>query len=63
MFGDETEEEKLANEKRAQELASQQKKKVVIGKSSVILDIKPYDGETGMFYVPFDMRSRTNLFL
>jgi len=47
LFGEETEEEKKASEERAAAAKAAGKKKVV-GKSSVVLDIKPWDDETDM---------------
>nr|XP_043639215.1 elongation factor 1-beta 2-like [Erigeron canadensis] len=46
LFGDETEEEKKAAEARDQAKASTKKKES--GKSSVLMDIKPWDDETDM---------------
>jgi len=46
LFGDETEEEKKAAEERDQAKASTKKKES--GKSSVLMDIKPWDDETDM---------------
>ncbi|KAG8388090.1 hypothetical protein BUALT_Bualt02G0089000 [Buddleja alternifolia] len=47
LFGDETEEEKKAAEERAAAVKASGKKKES-GKSSVLLDIKPWDDETDM---------------
>nr|XP_016493142.1 PREDICTED: elongation factor 1-delta 1-like [Nicotiana tabacum] len=47
LFGEETEEEKKAAEERAAALKASGKKKES-GKSSVILDVKPWDDETDM---------------
>ncbi|OIT04971.1 PREDICTED: elongation factor 1-delta 1-like isoform X1 [Nicotiana attenuata] len=47
LFGDETEEEKNAAEERAAALKDSGKKKES-GKSSIILDVKPWDDETDM---------------
>ncbi|KAL3828668.1 hypothetical protein ACJIZ3_017470 [Penstemon smallii] len=47
LFGDETEEEKKAAEEREAAKASSGKKKES-GKSSVLMDIKPWDDETDM---------------
>ncbi|KAI3455011.1 hypothetical protein Pfo_011674 [Paulownia fortunei] len=47
LFGEETEEEKKAAEERAAALKASGKKKES-GKSSVLLDIKPWDDETDM---------------
>ncbi|KAL9257763.1 Elongation factor 1-beta 1-like protein [Drosera capensis] len=46
LFGDETEEEKKAAEER--EAAKKPTKKKESGKSSVLLDVKPWDDETDM---------------
>lgn len=46
LFGDETEEEKAAAEQREASKASSKKKES--GKSSVLLDVKPWDDETDM---------------
>ncbi|XP_076956486.1 elongation factor 1-beta 2-like [Bidens hawaiensis] len=46
LFGDETEEEKKAAEEREQAKASTKKKES--GKSSVLMDVKPWDDETDM---------------
>ncbi|CAA2982605.1 elongation factor 1-beta 2-like [Olea europaea subsp. europaea] len=46
LFGDETEEEKKAAEQREAAKASSKKKES--GKSSVLLDVKPWDDETDM---------------
>ncbi|XAR60259.1 hypothetical protein NMG60_11033544 [Bertholletia excelsa] len=46
LFGDETEEEKKAAEEREAAKASSKKKES--GKSSVLLDVKPWDDETDM---------------
>ncbi|CAI9106072.1 OLC1v1005130C2 [Oldenlandia corymbosa var. corymbosa] len=46
LFGDETEEEKKAAEQREAAKASTKKKES--GKSSVLLDVKPWDDETDM---------------
>ncbi|KAA3468033.1 elongation factor 1-delta 1-like [Gossypium australe] len=47
LFGEETEEEKKAAEERAAAVKASSKKKES-GKSSVLLDIKPWDDETDM---------------
>jgi elongation factor 1-beta len=47
LFGDETEEEKAAAEKREAEKKKSDKPKV-IGKSSIVMDVKPWDDETDM---------------
>ncbi|KAL8034932.1 hypothetical protein ABFX02_12G063000 [Erythranthe guttata] len=47
LFGEETEEKKAASEARATAVNASGKKKVS-GKSSVLLDIKPWDDETDM---------------
>ncbi|XP_021286258.1 elongation factor 1-delta-like [Herrania umbratica] len=47
LFGEETEEEKKAAEERAASLKASSKKKES-GKSSVLLDVKPWDDETDM---------------
>ncbi|KAL5700690.1 hypothetical protein ACHQM5_026107 [Ranunculus cassubicifolius] len=47
LFADETEEEKKAAEDRAAQVKASTKKKP-IGKSSVLLDVKPWDDETDM---------------
>jgi len=47
LFGEETEEEKKASEERAAAVKASGKKKES-GKSSVLLDIKPWDDETDM---------------
>ncbi|XP_007037956.2 PREDICTED: elongation factor 1-delta [Theobroma cacao] len=47
LFGEETEEEKKAAEERAAALKASSKKKES-GKSSVLLDVKPWDDETDM---------------
>ncbi|XP_015866981.3 elongation factor 1-delta 1 [Ziziphus jujuba] len=47
LFGEETEEEKKAAEERAAAVKSSAKKKES-GKSSVLLDVKPWDDETDM---------------
>jgi elongation factor 1-beta len=46
LFGDETEEDKKAAEERAASKASTKKKES--GKSSVLMDVKPWDDETDM---------------
>lgn len=46
LFGDETEEDKKAAEERAAAKASSKKKES--GKSSVLMDVKPWDDETDM---------------
>ncbi|GBG66547.1 hypothetical protein CBR_g63129 [Chara braunii] len=49
LFGEETEDEKAAREKREAQLQEAGKKpKVVAGKSSIVLDVKPWDDETDM---------------
>ncbi|CAN1249714.1 Elongation factor 1-beta 1, partial [Linum perenne] len=51
LFGDETEDEKKAAEEREKAKSSTKKKEsgiVVGGKSSVLLDVKPWDDETDM---------------
>ncbi|KAG6753206.1 hypothetical protein POTOM_043253 [Populus tomentosa] len=47
LFGEETEEEKKAAEERAAAIKASSKKKES-GKSSVLLDVKPWDDETDM---------------
>ncbi|GAA0169165.1 translation elongation factor [Lithospermum erythrorhizon] len=47
LFGEETEEEKKAAEERAASKAASSKKKES-GKSSILLDVKPWDDETDM---------------
>ncbi|GLU02675.1 hypothetical protein SLE2022_199160 [Rubroshorea leprosula] len=47
LFGEETEEEKKAAEERAAAMKAKAKKKES-GKSSVLLDVKPWDDETDM---------------
>ncbi|PQM34730.1 elongation factor 1-delta 2 [Prunus yedoensis var. nudiflora] len=47
LFGEETEEEKKAAEERAASIKASTKKKES-GKSSVLLDVKPWDDETNM---------------
>jgi elongation factor 1-beta len=47
LFGEETEEEKKAAEERAASVKASTKKKEA-GKSSVLLDVKPWDDETDM---------------
>ncbi|KAJ0961419.1 hypothetical protein J5N97_000374 [Dioscorea zingiberensis] len=47
LFGEETEEEKKASEERAAAIKASGKKKES-GKSSVLLDVKPWDDETDM---------------
>ncbi|XP_008456796.1 elongation factor 1-delta 2-like isoform X1 [Cucumis melo] len=47
LFGEETEEEKKAAEERAASIKASSKKKES-GKSSVLMDIKPWDDETDM---------------
>jgi len=47
LFGEETEEEKAAAEERAAKAKASSKKKES-GKSSVLLDVKPWDDETDM---------------
>ncbi|KAJ6764206.1 hypothetical protein OIU74_023146 [Salix koriyanagi] len=47
LFGEETEEEKKAAEERAATIKASSKKKES-GKSSVLLDVKPWDDETDM---------------
>ncbi|KAK3417390.1 hypothetical protein EUGRSUZ_H03140 [Eucalyptus grandis] len=47
LFGEETEEEKKAAEERAASVKASTKKKES-GKSSVLLDVKPWDDETDM---------------
>ncbi|CAM8923999.1 unnamed protein product [Rhodiola kirilowii] len=48
LFGEETEEEKKAAEDRAAAVKAAGKKKDVVGKSSVLMDVKPWDDETDM---------------
>ena len=48
LFGEETEEEKKAAEERAAAAAAKPAKKKESGKSSVLLDVKPWDDETDM---------------
>ncbi|XP_042061397.1 elongation factor 1-delta-like [Salvia splendens] len=56
LFGEETEEEKKASEERAAAAKAAGKKKVV-GKSSIVLDIKPWDDETDMKVLEEKVRS------
>ncbi|PSS21608.1 Elongation factor 1-beta 1 like [Actinidia chinensis var. chinensis] len=55
LFGDETEEEKKAAEQR--EAAKAPAKKKESGKSSVLLDVKPWDDETDMKKLEESVRS------
>ncbi|KAI3461187.1 hypothetical protein Pfo_017850 [Paulownia fortunei] len=55
LFGDETEEEKKAAEQREAAKASTKKKES--GKSSVLMDIKPWDDETDMKKLEESVRS------
>ncbi|OIW04173.1 hypothetical protein TanjilG_00733 [Lupinus angustifolius] len=55
LFGDETEEEKKAAEER--EAAKKPAKKKESGKSSVLLDVKPWDDETDMKKLEETVRS------
>lgn len=48
IFGEETEEEKLANEKRANEMKEEAKKKGPVLRSAVVLDVKPEGSETDL---------------
>ncbi|CAI0548150.1 unnamed protein product, partial [Linum tenue] len=52
LFGEETEEEKKAAEERAASVKASSKKKEckssITGKSSVLMDVKPWDDETDM---------------
>ncbi|KAL5716704.1 hypothetical protein ACHQM5_009832 [Ranunculus cassubicifolius] len=48
LFADETEEEKKAAEERAAKVKASSGKKKESGKSSVLLDVKPWDDETDM---------------
>ncbi|KAF3794112.1 Elongation factor 1-delta, partial [Nymphaea thermarum] len=56
LFGEETEEEKKAAEERAAAVKASGKKKES-GKSSVLLDIKPWDDETDMKKLEETVRS------
>ncbi|KAJ6808254.1 elongation factor 1-delta-like [Iris pallida] len=56
LFGEETEEEKKAAEERAAAVKASTKKKES-GKSSVLLDIKPWDDETDMKKLEETVRS------
>ncbi|OEL33379.1 Elongation factor 1-beta [Dichanthelium oligosanthes] len=55
LFGDETEEDKKAAEERAAAKASTKKKES--GKSSVLMDVKPWDDETDMKKLEESVRS------
>ncbi|XP_022137411.1 elongation factor 1-delta-like [Momordica charantia] len=56
LFGEETEEEKKAAEERAAAIKASAKKKES-GKSSVLMDIKPWDDETDMKKLEESVRS------
>ncbi|KQK15266.1 elongation factor 1-delta 1 [Brachypodium distachyon] len=56
LFGEETEEEKKAAEERAAKVKASGKKKES-GKSSVLLDVKPWDDETDMAKLEEAVRS------
>ncbi|KAG8079748.1 hypothetical protein GUJ93_ZPchr0007g4666 [Zizania palustris] len=56
LFGEETEEEKKAAEERAATVKASSKKKES-GKSSVLLDVKPWDDETDMAKLEEAVRS------
>ncbi|MCO5548612.1 hypothetical protein L7F22_002072 [Adiantum nelumboides] len=56
LFGEETEEEKKASAERDAQKAASAKKKAV-GKSSVLLDVKPWDDETDMVKLEEAVRS------
>jgi len=56
LFGEETEEEKKAAEERAASVKASTKKKES-GKSSVLLDVKPWDDETDMKKLEETVRS------
>ncbi|KAG9141410.1 hypothetical protein Leryth_001851 [Lithospermum erythrorhizon] len=56
LFGEETEEEKKAAEERAASKAASSKKKES-GKSSILLDVKPWDDETDMKQLEEAVRS------
>ncbi|VAH28043.1 unnamed protein product [Triticum turgidum subsp. durum] len=56
LFGEETEEEKKAAEERAAKAKASTKKKES-GKSSVLLDVKPWDDETDMVKLEEAVRS------
>jgi len=56
LFGEETEEEKKAAEERAAKVKASGKKKES-GKSSVLLDVKPWDDETDMVKLEEAVRS------
>ncbi|XP_039137440.1 elongation factor 1-delta 1-like [Dioscorea cayenensis subsp. rotundata] len=56
LFGEETEEEKKAAEERAAAIKASGKKKES-GKSSVLLDVKPWDDETDMQKLEESVRS------
>lgn len=49
LFAEETEEEKLANQQRAEKLKEEQKKKEPVLRSAVVLDVKPYGSDTGLY--------------
>ncbi|KAI3869608.1 hypothetical protein MKW92_036348 [Papaver armeniacum] len=57
LFGEETEEEKKAAEERAKGCQSLGKRKDVTGKSSILLDVNPWDDETYMARLEETMRS------
>lgn len=48
LFAEETEEEKLANQQRAEKLKEEQKKKEPVLRSAVVLDVKPYGSDTDL---------------
>ncbi|KAI3856230.1 hypothetical protein MKX03_027812 [Papaver bracteatum] len=56
LFGEETEEEKKAAEERAAAIKASGKKKES-GKSSILLDVKPWDDETNMAKLEETVRS------
>ncbi|MCL7026084.1 hypothetical protein MKW94_014727 [Papaver nudicaule] len=56
LFGEETEEEKKAAEERAASIKASSKKKES-GKSSILLDVKPWDDETDMAKLEETVRS------
>jgi len=57
LFGEETEEEKKAAEERAAKAKASSTKKKESGKSSVLLDVKPWDDETDMVKLEEAVRS------
>lgn len=58
LFGEETEEEKAIREKREADAAATAKpKKKDVGKSSIVLDIKPWDDETDLAKLEASIRA------